>query len=144
MKFPRFVNAVGGLLLALIVAWPAAAQVPAGVGEGWLGEFEHAQRQLQQLAEATPAEKVPRRPAPGVRSIAEVYMHIAVANYFLLGQAGIKAPVDLTTLGKQPDTSKTEKADVIGFLKASTDFVRETYPKTEGAALVGRTVAIRP
>ena len=41
MKFQRLVNAVRGLLLALIVAWPAAAQVPPGLGEGWLGEFEH-------------------------------------------------------------------------------------------------------
>ena len=131
MKFQRLVNVVGGLLLALIVAWPAAAQVPAGVGEGWLGEFEHAQRQLLQLAEATPADKFSWRPAPGVRSIAEVYMHVGIGNYLLLGQAGIKAPIDLTSLGKQPEKSKTEKADVIAFLKASTDFVRETYPKAD-------------
>ena len=63
--------------------------------------------------------------------IAEVYMHIAVANYFLLGQIGIKAPVDLTTLGKQPDKGKTAKADVIAFLKASMGFVRETYPEAD-------------
>jgi hypothetical protein len=131
MKFQRLVNVVGGLLLALMVAWPAAAQAPPGVGEGWLGEFEHAQRQLLQLAEATPADKFSWRPAPGVRSVAEVYMHLGIGNYYLLAQAGIKAPIDLTSLGKQPEKSKTEKADVIAFLKASTDFVRETYPKAD-------------
>ena len=131
MKFQRLVNVVGGLLLGLIVARPAAAQIPAGVGEGWLGEFEHAQRQLLQLAEATPADKFSWRPAPGVRSIAEVYMHLGIGNYILLDRAGIKAPIDLTSLGKQPEKSKTEKADVIAFLKASTDFVRETYPKAD-------------
>ena len=131
MKIPFGVSAVAGLLITLLLAWPAAAQVPAGVGEGWLGEFEHAQRQLLQLAEATPADKFSWRPAPGVRSIAEVYMHLGIGNYFLLGQAGIKAPIDLTSLGKQPEKSKTEKADVIAFLKASTDFVRETYPKAD-------------
>ena len=122
MKFQRLLNVVGGLLLGLIVAWPAAAQIPAGVGEGWLGEFEHAQRQLLQLAEATPADKFSWRPAPGVRSIAEVYMHIGIGNYYLLAQAGIKAPIDLTTLGKQPEKSKTEKADVYesSFINTST------------------------
>jgi uncharacterized damage-inducible protein DinB len=131
MKSSRAVSALAGALTALLLVVPAATQAPPGVGEGWIGEFEHARRQLLQLAEATSADTFSWRPAPGVRSIAEVYMHIAVASYFLSGQAGIKAPVDLTTLGKQPDKSKTAKADVIAFLKASMDFVRETYPKAD-------------
>ena len=107
MKFQRLVNVVGGLLLGLMVAWPAAAQAPAGVGEGWLGEFEHAQRQLLQLAEATPADKFSWRPAPGVRSVAEVYMHLGIGNYYLLAQAGIKAPIDLD----QPRQAAREEQD---------------------------------
>jgi len=62
----------------------AQAPPPAGPGRGWGGEFEHAARQLVALAEATPAEKFSFRPAPGVRSTSEVYMHLAVGNYWLL------------------------------------------------------------
>ena len=105
----------------------ASAQVPDGVGEGWLGEFDHASRQLLQLAEATPAEKFSWRPAPGVRSIAEVYMHLAIANHFLLSQAGAKPSVDLSTLGKEPEKGITDKAGIIKFLNASFDAVRTAY-----------------
>jgi uncharacterized damage-inducible protein DinB len=107
------------------------AQVPSGVGQGWIGEFDHASRQLLALAEATPAEKFAWRPGPGVRSIGEVYMHIALGNHFLLGHAGLKSPVDLSKLPKDPEKSITEKAEVIKFLKQSQDAVRENYPKAE-------------
>ena len=46
-------------------------------------------------------------------------MHLAIANYFLLAQTGVKPPVDLTTLGKEPEKSLTAKVDVIKFLKES-------------------------
>ena len=94
----------------LVIAQAAAAQVPPGVGEGWAGEFDHASRQLLQLAEATPAENFGWHPAPGVRSIAEVYMHIAAANQFLLTQVGAKPSVDLTKMGSDPEKSIGDKA----------------------------------
>ncbi len=129
----RFVRVAASAVVALALAQGAAAQqIPPGVGEGWQGEFDHAARQLLQLAEATPAEKFAWRPAPGVRSIAEVYMHIAVGNYFLLGQAGIKPPIDLAALGKEPEKSVTDKAGVIKFLKESLDTVRASYATADG------------
>jgi uncharacterized damage-inducible protein DinB len=124
-------NAGIGMLAVLVLAQAAVAQVPPGVGEGWVGEFDHAARQLLQLAAATPAEKFSWRPAPGVRSISEVYMHLAVGNYFLLLQAGVTPPFDLKTLGKDPEKSKTAKADVIAFLRSSTEFVRASYPTAD-------------
>src|SRR5437588_3497703 len=65
-----------------------------GAGQGWLPEFNHSSRQLLALAEAIPAEKFAWRPGTGVRSVSEVYMHIAVANFFLLRQAGVTLPAD--------------------------------------------------
>ena len=120
------VNAGLGVVTALTMAATVDAQ-PAGAGRGWLGEFEHASRQLLQLAEAIPAEKFAWRPAPGVWSISELYMHIAIGNYYLLGQAGIKPPVDLATLGKEPEKSITGKAEVMKFVKDSFDAVRTAY-----------------
>jgi uncharacterized damage-inducible protein DinB len=131
MAKSRVLKVVTGIILALAIARPVAAQVPQGVGEGWLGEFDHASRQLLQLAEATPADKFAWRPAAGVRSIAEVYMHLGIANQFLLSQAGAKPSVDLSTLGKEPEKSATDKAAVIKFLKDSFAAVRSGYQSAD-------------
>jgi uncharacterized damage-inducible protein DinB len=121
---------VAAVILALASPAPAQ-QVPAGVGEGWLGEFDHASRQLLQLAEATPADKYAWRPADGVRSIAEVYMHIAIANHFLMGRTGIPQAFDFSKLGKNPEKGITDKAGVIRFLKESQDAVRAAYKSAD-------------
>src|SRR5262249_44695326 len=113
----RLVMFVGMLLVLALVA--RAQQVPEGIGQGWVGEFGHSSRQLVQLAEATAADKFSWRPGPGVRSVSEVYMHLALANFFLLNQAGVKTSVDLAKLGKDPEKSLTAKADVIAFLQKS-------------------------
>lgn len=41
-------------------------------------------QQLIELAEATPADKFAWRPAAGVRSTSQVYMHTAMSNFYLL------------------------------------------------------------
>jgi len=65
------------LAVLMIAAQALAAQtVPEGVLKGYEGEWSHVSEQLIALAEATPAEKFAWRPAPGVRSTSEVYMHI--------------------------------------------------------------------
>jgi uncharacterized damage-inducible protein DinB len=112
-----------------------AAQLPEGIGLGWQGEFGHSSKQLLQLAEATPADKFSWRPAPGVRSVSEVYMHIALANYELLGQAGIQH-TDFVNLGKDPEKGLTAKADVIKFLKESFAAVDSHYAKADKSAKV--------
>ena len=73
--------------LFLLVCFHAKifAQDPLdGLWQGYDGEWRHVSQQLVALAEATPAEKFAWRPAPGVRSTSEVYMHIAMANFYLL------------------------------------------------------------
>ena len=127
----RIRHIMAAAVAALLIARGAAAQAPSGAGEGWQGEFEHAARQISELAEAVPAEKYSWRPGPGVRSVAEVYMHIAIGNYFLLGQAGVKPSVDLAKMGKDPEKSITAKADVIKFLKGSFDAVRSGAPTVD-------------
>jgi uncharacterized damage-inducible protein DinB len=125
------------ILIGLVLPSRAAGQQPpANVGEGWSGEFEHAARQLARLGAAIPAEKFAWRPAPGVRSTAEVYMHIAVANIYLLGLAGVKTSVDLSKLGKDPEKSLTAKGDVLKFLEESFAAVRDGAPQVDRAAKV--------
>lgn len=103
-------------------AGTALAQAPEGIWEGYDGELKHVTSQLVALAEATPAEKFAWRPAAGVRSTSEVYMHIAIANFFLLSITGPKMPADL-----KPEMEKTvtSKAEVINWLKRSLDAVKQ-------------------
>ena len=93
-----------------------------GIWEGYDGEWLHVSKQLTELAEAIPADKYSWRPAPGVRSVSEVFMHIAMANFYLLSVTGPKMPADMNS----PDLEKSvmAKADVISWLKRSLDAVK--------------------
>src|SRR5882757_8525997 len=105
------------LLLALCARPVLAQTAPEGIWQGYDGEWKHVSRQLLDLAEATPADKFSWRPAPGVRSTSEVYMHIALANFYLLSVTGPPMPPDI----KSSDMEKTvtSKTDVIAFLQRS-------------------------
>jgi uncharacterized damage-inducible protein DinB len=106
------------LLFALLSTATMHAQ-NEGLWEGYDGEWSHVSRQLLALAEATPADKFSWRPAPGVRSIGEVYMHIAIANFYLLSVTGPKEPAVEVSMEK----TVTRKADVVDWLKRSLDAV---------------------
>src|ERR1700726_4264045 len=69
------------------------------------------------LAEAIPAEKYAWRPAPDVRSFAEVFLHISAANFNLYKLVGTPPPAGFD--GKGFDKSTTDKAKVIATLKDS-------------------------
>src|SRR5271155_4674127 len=117
------------LLLLLFSARPSLLlaqnqKLPEGIWEGYDGEWLHVSQQLVALAEATPAVKFSWRPAPGVRSTSEVYMHIAEANFYLLSVTGPKMPADMK---EGMDKSVTTKADVIGWLKRSLDAVKQAH-----------------
>jgi uncharacterized damage-inducible protein DinB len=103
------------LLLLILFTLATLHAQNEGLWEGYDGEWSHVSRQLIALAEATPAEKFSWRPAPGVRSNSEVYMHIAISNFYLLSVTGAKEP-DVT--GDEEKTV-TAKADVIDWLKRS-------------------------
>jgi len=103
----------------------AHAQDPTeGLWQGYDGELRHVAKQLIGLAEATPEDKFAWRPAPGVRSTSEVYMHIATANFYLLSVTGPKIPDDMK---EGIETSVTSKAEVIKWLKRSLDAVKEAH-----------------
>ena len=113
------------LFLALGLASVALHAQPEGIWQGYDGEWGHVSRQLIALAEATPAEKFTWRPAPGVRSTSEVYMHLALANFWLLSITGPKMPADLKLDGMEKGV--TAKADVIDWLKRSLDAVKAAH-----------------
>src|SRR5215469_4200722 len=105
------------VLFLFLSARAAAAQIaPEGIWQGYDGEWRHVTSQLIALAEATPEDKFSWRPAPGVRSTSEVYMHIALANLYLLSVTGPKMPPDMK---EGMEKSVTSKAEVISWLKRS-------------------------
>jgi len=113
------------LLLFLSLSVPALpAQAPEGVWQGYDGEWKHVSQQLVALAEATPAEKFSWRPAPGVRSTSEVYMHIVDANFYLLSVTGPKMPADLND---DMEKTVTSKAEVIAWLRRSLEAVKTAH-----------------
>jgi uncharacterized damage-inducible protein DinB len=119
------------MLFALILvsgafgARPLLAQkMPEGIWQGYDGEWRHVSSQLIALAEATPEEKFAWRPAPGVRSTSEVYMHIVLANFYLLSVTGPKMPAELK---EGMEKSVTAKAEVINWLKRSQDAVKQAH-----------------
>jgi uncharacterized damage-inducible protein DinB len=115
---------------ALLVLLALAQNIPPGLGAGWMGEFDHASRQINALAEATPADKFGWRPAPGIRSVSEVYMHIAVSNYYLLMTAGVTLPAE-PKISQDTERTVTAKPAVLKFLKDSQDLVHQNYAKLD-------------
>jgi len=118
---------VRALALCLLLSRPGvvfAQAPPEGIWQGYDGEWRHVSRQLIALAEATPADKFAWRPAAGVRSTSEVYMHIAIANFYLLSVTGPKMPADLKEGMEKTVTSKDE---VINWLKRSLDAVKNAH-----------------
>ena len=112
------------LMLALCAPGLRAQDPYDGLWQGYDGEWRHVSRQLIELAEATPAEKFAWRPAAGVRSTSEVYMHIAISNFELLPVAGKHLPPELKEDSEKAVTSKPE---VIAWLKRSLEAVKEAH-----------------
>jgi len=116
----KIVMVIGFCLVLLATAPTASAQkMPEGIWEGYDGEWLHVSQQLIALAEATPPEKFSWRPAAGVRSTSEVYMHIVMANFYLLSvTADLKEDAEKTV---------TSKPEVISWLKRSLDAVKTAH-----------------
>jgi uncharacterized damage-inducible protein DinB len=114
--------------LPLFAAKPAAV-APKGFRSEFLADLDEAQKKIIDLAAAVPADKYSWRPANGVRSISEVYTHIAGANYFLATFVGAKPPADMP----QDIEKITDKTKVLAELRKSFEFLRATFANTPDA-----------
>jgi uncharacterized damage-inducible protein DinB len=133
--------ALAGMMVLMVGPRLAAQATPLhpdpmdGLWQGYDGEWRHVSNQLIALAEATPADKFAWRPAPGVRSTSEVYMHIVLANFYLLSVTGPPMPPDLKEDAEKTVTSKPE---VIAWLKRSLEAVRKAHAAETPADLARR------
>jgi uncharacterized damage-inducible protein DinB len=102
---------------------PAAGAGAATMKSEMLSWIEDAESKLNQLAEATPEAKYAWRPAKGVRSVGEVLMHVASANYGVPTFWGAAPPAgyDFRTF----EGSLTKKADIQKALRESFASLKE-------------------
>ena len=107
-----------------------AGQPNAKAPQGFRGEFfanlDDVEQKLVALAESTPAEKFAWRPGNGIRSISEVYMHIAGGNYFLATFLGAQPP----KMNGDLEKAVKAKAEVIAELRRSFDHLRNSVNAT--------------
>jgi uncharacterized damage-inducible protein DinB len=128
-----FRKIVGTFALASLLVLPAVSALAqesgtaqaAGVKGEMLFWIHDARDKLIELAGAMPEEKYGWRPAEGVRTTAEVFMHVAGANFGLPFFTGVKPPegFDFRTF----EGSATAKADVTKKLTESFAYVDQVY-----------------
>jgi hypothetical protein len=80
-------------------------------------DLQDMQKKFTSLAEAFPADKMNWRPGTGVRSVAEIFMHTAGANYGIPNMMGVKTPAGFN--GKDFEKTTTDKAKVVQELNKS-------------------------
>jgi uncharacterized damage-inducible protein DinB len=117
----------GGIAVAAPAA-PAAAEKAGAVQADVLGVLADVEKKILSLEEAVPQNKFDWRPAPGVRSIAEAYLHVAFANYNLVRMATGKTPpadAGMTQDRGKWDTQTTDKAKIKAILEKSFAFAHE-------------------
>ena len=110
------------LFAALLLLLPSLvlAQPPKKAQAEVLTHLQEVGDKLEHLAEAIPADKYGWRPGPGVRSIGEVYAHVAGSNFVLATFLGKQPPADLPA-----DFEKiTDKAKILAELHRSFEHVR--------------------
>ena len=135
------------LILAAALALPAAAEnheeAKAEMPEltGYLadfqGDFDFSNGRLVELAEAIPADKYGWRPAEGVRSVSEIFIHVAGANFFFAQQFGVGMPDDF---GMDAEQKITAKEDVIATLKKSQEHIHKAVAKAAAEKNMDETV----
>jgi uncharacterized damage-inducible protein DinB len=121
---------IGGMAAAARGAEPAAA--PTGFRAEFIAEVDSVGKKLTDLAGAMPQEKFGWRPAPGIRSVSEVYMHVAGGDFFLPSFMGVKVPPGID---REMEKTITDKAKVIDTLKKSFEHVKEAAANMSDADL---------
>lgn len=136
-------NGVARLLLVsaaalALVSSAALAQAPETASKPSFGseiskELADVEKKLVGLAEAMPAERYGWRPAEGVRSVSEIYVHVAGGNYMLPTILGIKRPEGM--VARDMEKTITDKAKVIDALKTSFVHARRAVESVPDADL---------
>lgn len=107
-----------------------------------LVDLDDLHKKFVSLANAVPQDKYTWRPAEGVRSIGEVFLHITAANYNIPTLMG--TPKMPEYMAKDFDKSTTDKAKIIEQLNKSFDYVHSTIEKMTNADFAKPEKALGP
>lgn len=106
----------------------------------FLADLDSLQSRFLALSDAFPADKYAWRPGPGVRSVGEVFMHVASEYYVYAPMAygGARSPV----IPRGPESfrtfeSKSTKPDVQKHLKEGLAYAKQTIEGLDPAAITG-------
>ena len=133
--------------LALIAAAGSAAaqdipnrETALEVRKRFVTDLDSLQSKFLALADAFPADKYAWRPGPGVRSVGEVFMHVASEYYVYapLAYGAARSPV----IPRGPEAfktfeSKATKADVMKHLKEGFAYTKQQIEGLDPAAITG-------
>lgn len=127
----RLKTGIGVILVALASTVPAAAQAPAEVAR----TIEIAGQKIIALAETMSQDQYDWRPDEGVRSVSEVYMHIAGTNWWFPTLVGATPPAQSGVTANYGATvprleDVVDKAAVVAALRDSFDYFVETVRTT--------------
>ncbi len=117
------------VILVLLISGINFAEQPVVVQE-FIGQIDFVRGRVTQLADAVPQSSFEWRPADEVRSISEVYLHVAFANYLSVTISGGTVPeevgfvMDFNKI-KEWDTQTIDKAMIIEKMNKSFDTLKE-------------------
>ena len=107
----------------------------------YLLDLDTLQSKFLALAHAFPAEKYSWRPAPGVRSVGEVFMHVA-SEYYVYAPMSFGAERSPVIAKGQPAIEAFEKMstkeDVLKHLKEGFAYAQSAVSGVDPAALAGQ------
>lgn len=133
-------------LLSIASAGAAAAQdVPnretaLEIRKRFVMDLDTLQSKFLALSEAIPAEKYAWRPAPGVRSIGEAFMHVASEYYVYtpMSYGATRSPIiPRSQDGFKQFEAKSTKADVQKHLKEGFTYMKQQLEGLDAAAITG-------
>ena len=113
-------------LVALVATLPLAAAGGAYRDEA-LAKLKGLESKYTDLAGAMADGKYTYRPGEGVRSVSELYLHVAAANFGLAGVFGAPPPDGFESAGY--DKATTDKAEIATKLAASFAHMRGAIEK---------------
>jgi uncharacterized damage-inducible protein DinB len=136
-------------LLAATLAVPrvAPAQQAPSLTADLMQDLQEVEKKVVGLAKAIPADKYDWRPGEGVRSVSEVFMHIAADNYLLPAAVGHAAPAATGIKGDDYKTAvafekkKMDKDATVAELEKSFAHLRTALQGTSATRL-GETVKL--
>ncbi|MCW8806307.1 MAG: DinB family protein [Ignavibacteriaceae bacterium] len=117
------------VFLILFLTTVGFAEQPVLVKE-FVGQIVYVQGKVLQLAEAVPQSAYEWRPEEGVRSVSEVYLHFAFANYLTVTITGGTVPKETGfemdfSKAHAWDTQTTDKTEIMEKVSESFETLKE-------------------